>query len=70
MLAGDVLIDLVCVKFETWKDPRAYNAVIKDCQPCYANGKRVALSNRAKALNHWAANGSGKDRAATTRDCL
>ena len=46
-----MLIDLVCVKFETWKDPRAYNAVIKGCQPCYANGKRVVLSNRAKALN-------------------
>lgn len=59
-----------CAKFESWKDPRSYNAVLKACQPCNARGRRVVLSSRAKALNHWAANGSGKDPTATIKDCL
>ena len=56
--------------FVTWKDPRAYNAVVGCCQSCHAVGRTVKLPSRAKALNHWSSNGSGKDPAATIKDCL
>jgi hypothetical protein len=32
-------------------------------------GRRIALANKAKALNHWACDGSGKDPNATIKDC-
>ena len=28
------------------------------------------LANRAKALNHWSADGSGKEKAGTIKDCM
>ena len=48
------------VPFTHWKDPRGYNGVLGRCQPCHAKGKAVALQNKAKALNHWAGDGSGQ----------
>ena len=58
--------------FKSWRDPRAYNAVLKACQPCLTHGrKQVPLANGAKAINHWAADGTGKkDITATIKDCL
>ena len=61
---------VVCEPFTTWKDPRGYNSSEKCCAPCFAKGRRVALTSKAKALNHWACDGSGKDPSATIKDCL
>ena len=40
------------VPFDHWTDARAYNKLLKVCQPCHMKGKPVALPNRGKALNH------------------
>ena len=56
-------------EFKGWKDPRAYHAVLGVCVPCHDGKRTTKLPTRAKALNHWSANGSGKDKAATIRDC-
>jgi hypothetical protein len=37
----------------SWKDPRAYNALLVCCEPYRQGGKRVKLPSRAKALNHY-----------------
>ena len=59
------------VPFTTWTDSRAYNAVLHRCQPCHAKGKAVPLQNKAKAVNHWASDGSGtRDVTATIRPCF
>ena len=58
--------------FKSWRDLPAHNAVLKACQPCLTHGrKQVPLANGAKAINHWAADGTGKkDISATIKDCL
>ena len=56
------------VAFNHWTDARAYNKVLKVCQPCYRKGRTVALANKGKALNHWA--GNKGDNTATIRPCL
>ena len=43
--------------FDSWRDPRAFNALLSCCQPCRSSGAKVNLANRAKAINHWAADG-------------
>ena len=40
------------VPFTSWKHERAYNAVQKACQPCYAVARLVLLQNRVKAIYH------------------
>ena len=57
------------VAFNHCTDARAYNKVLKVCQPCYRSGRSVPLANREKALNHWAANGKC-DSTATIKPCL
>ena len=57
--------------FESWKDPRGYHATLKCCVPCLAAGRpKVSLPNRSKALNHWAADDSGRDPSATIKNCM
>ena len=56
------------VPFNHWTDARAYNKVLKACQPCFAKGRTVALQNKGKALNHWA--GHKGDTTATIHPCL
>ena len=61
----------VQVPVTNWKDPRAYNAVLQRCQPCHAKGIERLLQNKAKAINHWAGDGTGKRNAtATIRGCF
>ena len=61
----------VQVPVTNWKDPRAYNAVLQRCQPCHAKGIERLLQNKAKAINHWAGDGTGKrDATATIRGCF
>ena len=57
--------------FVTWKDPRCYNKLLSCCQCCHlADRERVKLPKRAKALNHWEADGSGRnDSTGTIKDC-
>ena len=58
------------VAITNWKDPRAYGAVLQRCQPCHAKGIERILQNKAKAVNHWAGDGTGrKDKTATIRVC-
>ena len=58
--------------FANWKDPQGYVPVLACCAACWQGGKgpKIALPSKAKALNHWAANGSGRDPAATIKDCV
>ena len=56
------------VPFNHWTDARAYNKVVKACQPCYVKKKTVVLQNKGKALNHWA--GHKGDNTATISPCL
>jgi len=58
--------------FANWKDPRGYVPVLACCAACWQGGQgpKIALPSKAKALNHWAANGSGRDPAATIKDCV
>ena len=51
-----------------WKDDRCYTVATEQCAACNAHGICRVLQNRAKALNHWSKDGSGKD-AATIKDC-
>ena len=37
------------VPFNHWTDGRAYNKVLKVCQPCYVKGKTVVLANKEGA---------------------
>ena len=61
----------VQVPVTNWKDPRAYNAVLQRWQPCHAKGIEKLLQNKAKAINHWAGDGTGKrDATATLRGCF
>ena len=53
--------------FDGWKDSRIYRNGF--CAACLVKGKQTKLPTRAKALNHWSADGSGKDKSATIRDC-
>ena len=59
----------VTAPFKNWKDPRGYHAILRVCAPCHAVGRSTALPNRGKALNHWAADGSGKQTSGTIKDC-
>lgn len=55
--------------FESWGWHGGTTTPPTVCAVYHQKGQRVALSNRAKALDHWAAGGSGKDPCATIKDC-
>ena len=39
------------------------------CAACLRHNVKQKLANRAKALNHWCADGSGKTQSGTVSDC-
>ena len=52
-----------------WKDPRIYDAATSQCACCLRNGRNQKLPNRVKAINHFASDGSGKEKSGTIKDC-